>query len=62
MGAAVAQTAADMKGAADEEAADMTVAADVGAVATTKKGVVTAPQTHTPSDLTNALTRMLLTA
>ena len=58
----MAQTAADVKGAADKEAADMTVDADVGAVATTKTGVVTAPQTHTPSDLTNALTKMPLTA
>ena len=52
----MAQTAADV------EAADMTVAADMGAVAVTKTDVVTAPQTPTPSDLTNDLTKMPLTA
>ena len=61
-GAAVAQTAADVKGAADEEVADKTVAADMGAVAVTRTDVVTAPQTHTPSDQTNDLTKMPLTA
>ena len=58
----MALTAADVKGAADVEGADMTVAADMGAVAMTKTDVVTAPQTHTPSYLTNALTKMPLTA
>ena len=52
---AVALTTADVEGA------DMTVAADMGAVAMTKTDVVTAPQTHKPSDLTNAQTKMPLT-
>ena len=55
-------TAADVKGAAGVEAADRTVAADMGAVAMTRTDVVTAPQTHTPSDLTNAQTKTPLTA
>ena len=58
----VALTAADVKGEADVEGADTTVAADMGDVAMTKTDVVTPPQTHTPSDLTNALTKMPLTA
>ena len=58
----MALTAEDAKAAADVVGADMTVAADTGAVAITKTDVVTAPQTHTPSDLINALTRMPLTA
>ena len=58
----MALTAVDVKAAADVEGADMTVAADTGAVAMTKTDVLTAPQTHTPSDLTNALTKMPLTA
>ena len=58
----MALTVADVKGAADVEGADMTVAVDTGAVAVTKTEIVTAPQTHTPSDLTNALTKMPLTA
>ena len=58
----MALTAVDVKAAADVEGADMTVDADMGAVAMTKTDVVTAPQTHTPSDLTNALTKMPLTA
>ena len=58
----MALTAEDVKGAADVEAADMTVAADTGDVAMTETDVVTAPQTHTPSDLTNSLTKMPLTA
>ena len=41
---------------------DMTVAADTEAVAITKTDVVIAPQAHTPSGLTNALTKMPLTA
>ena len=60
--AAVALTAEDAKAAADAVGADMTVAAGTGAVAITKTDVVIAPQTHTPSDLTNALTKMPLTA
>ena len=58
----MALTAEDTKAAADVVGADMTVAADVGAVAMTKTDVVIAPQTHTPSDLTHALTKMPLTA
>ena len=58
----MALTAVDVKAAADVEGADMPVAADMGAVARTKTDVVTAPQTHTPSTPTNALTRTPLTA
>ena len=58
----MALTAEDAKAAADVVGADMTVAADTGAVAITKTDVVIAPQIHTPSDLTNALTKMPLTA
>ena len=58
----MALTAVDAKAAADVVGADMTVAADTGAVAITKTDVVTAPQTHTPSELKNALSNMLLTA
>ena len=58
----MALTAEDAKAAADVVGADMTVAVDTGAVAMTKTDVVIAPQTHTPSDLTNALTKMPLTA
>ena len=58
----MALTAVNVKAAADVVGADMTVAADTGAVVMTRTYVVTAPQTHTPSDLTNALTKMLLTA
>ena len=58
----MALTAVDAKAAAAVEAADMTVAADTGAVAMTKTDIVTTPQTHTPSDLTNALTKIPLTA
>ena len=58
----MALTAADVKGAADVEGADMTVDADTGAVVITKTDVMIAPQTHTPSGLTNALTKMPLTA
>ena len=58
----MALTAEDAKAAADVVGADMTVAADTGAMAMTKTDVVITPQTHTPSDLTNALTKMPLTA
>ena len=58
----MALTAEDAKAAADVVGADMIVAADTGAVEMTKTDVVIAPQTHTPSDLTNALTKMPLTA
>ena len=51
-----------MCAAVDVVGADMTVAADTGDVAITKTDVVTAPQAHTPSGVTNALTNMLLTA
>ena len=60
--AAVALTAEDAKAAADVVGADMTVAADTGAVAITKTDVVIATQAHTTSGLTNALTKMPLTA
>ena len=52
----------DAKAAADVVGADMTVAVDTGAVEITKTDVVIAPQAHTPSGLTNALTKMPLTA
>ena len=58
----MAMTAEDAKAAADVVGADMTMAADTGAVAITKTDVVIAPQTHIPSDLTNVLTKMPLTA
>ena len=58
----MALTAEDVKDAADVVGADMTVAADTGTVAITKTDVVIAPQAHTPSGLTNALTKMPLTA
>ena len=58
----MALTAEDAKAAADEVGTDMTVAAVTGAVAITKSDVVIAPQAHTPSDLKNTLTKMLLTA
>ena len=57
----MAMTAEDAKAAADVVGADMTVAADTGAVAITKTDVVIAYQAHTPSGLTNALTKMPLT-
>ena len=59
---AVALTAEDAKAAADVVGADMPVAADTGDVTISKTEVVIAPQAHTPSGLTNALTKMLLTA
>ena len=58
----MALTAEDAKAAADVVGANMTLAADTGAAAMTKTDVVTAPQKHTPSDLTNRLTKMPLTA
>ena len=58
----MALTAEDVKAGVDVVGADMTVAADTGAVAITKTDVVIAPQAHTPSGLTNALTKMPLTA
>ena len=60
--AAVALSAEDAKAAADVVGADMKVAADTRAVAITKTYVVIAPQAHTPSGLTNDLTKMPLTA
>ena len=58
----MALTAEDAKAVADVVDADMTVAADMGAAAITKTDVVITPQAHTPSGLTNALTKMPLTA
>ena len=46
----------------DVVGADMTVAADTGDVAMTVADVVIAPQAHTPSGPTNALTKKSLTA
>ena len=48
--------------AQDVVGADMTVAADTGAVAMTVADVVIAPQAHTPSGPTDALTKKPLTA
>ena len=58
----MALTTEDAKAAADVVGADMTVGADTGAVAITKTDIVIAPQAHTPSGLTNTLTKMPLTA
>ena len=58
----MALNAEDAKAAADVVGADMTVAAYTEAVAITKTDVMIAPQAHTPTDLPNALTKMLLTA
>ena len=59
---AVTLTTEDAKAAADVVGADMTVAVDTGAVAITSSDVVIAPQSHTPSGQTNALTKKPLTA
>ena len=58
----MALTAEDAKAAVDMVGADMTVAADTGAVAITKTDVGIAPQSHTPSGPTDALTKKPLTA
>ena len=58
----MALTAEDAKAVVDVVGTDMTVAAVTGAVAITKSDVVIAPQAHTPSGPTNALTKMPLTA
>ena len=58
----MALTVEDAKAAADVVGVYMTVAADTGAVEITKTDVVIAPQMHTHSGLTNALTKMPLTA
>ena len=58
----MALTAEDAKAAADVVGADMTVAADMGAVEITISDVVIAPQAHTTSGPTDALTKKLLTA
>ena len=58
----MALTAEDVKAAADVVGADMTVAAYTGGVAITKTDVMITPQAHTPTDLTNALTKIPLTA
>ena len=60
--AAVALTTVDTMAAPDVVGADMTVDSDMGAMAITKTDVVIAPQAHTPSGLTNALTKIPLTA
>ena len=58
----MALTAEDAKATADVVGADMTVAADTGAVEITISDVVIAPQAHTPSGPTDALTKKPLTA
>ena len=58
----MALTAVDALAAADVVGADMTVSVDTGAVAMTVADVVIAPQDHTPSAPTNALTKTPLTA
>ena len=58
----MALTAVDAMAAPDVVGADMTVAVDTGAVAMTVADVVIAPQAHTPSAPTNALTKTPLTA
>ena len=58
----MALTAEDAKATADVVGADMTVAADTGGVAITISEVVIAPQAHTPSGPTDALTKKPLTA
>ena len=46
----------------DAKAAADVVGAETGAVAITKSDIVIAPQAHTPSGPTNALTKKPLTA
>ena len=58
----MALTAEDAKAVVDVVGAEITVAAVTGAVVITKSDVVIAPQTHTPSGLTNDLTKKPLTA
>ena len=58
----MALTATDAMAAPDVVGADMTVAAETGAVVMTVADVVIAPQTHTPSSPTNALTKTPLAA
>ena len=58
----MALTVEDAKAAADVVGADMTVAMDTGAVEITVADVVIAPQAHTPSGPTDALTKKPLTA
>ena len=58
----MALTVVDAMAAPDVVGADMTVAADTGAVAITKSDIVIAPQAHTPSSPTDALTKKPLTA
>ena len=60
--AAVALTAVDAMAASDVVVTYMAVAADTGAVAMTVADVVIAPEAHTPSAPTNALTKTPLTA
>ena len=58
----MALTAVDAMAAPDVVGTVMTVAADTGSVSMTVVDVVIAPQAHTPSAQTNALTKMPLTA
>ena len=58
----MALTTVDAMAAPDVVGTDMTEAADTGAAAMTVVDVVIAPQAHTPSVPTNALTKTPLTA
>ena len=58
----MALTAVDAMAAPDVVGEDMTVDADTGAVEMTVADVVIAPQAHTPTVPTNALTKTPLTA
>ena len=58
----MALTAVDAMAAPDVVGADMKVAMDTGDVAMTVVDVVIAPQSHTPSGPTDALTKKPLTA
>ena len=58
----MALTAVDAMATVDVVGADMKVATDTGAVAITKSDVLIAPQAHTPSGPTDALTKKPLTA
>ena len=58
----MALIAEDAKAAADVVGANMTVAADTGPMEITNSDVVIAPQSHTPSVLTDSLIKKTLTA
>ena len=58
----MALTTEDAKAVADVVGNDMTVSADTGSVEITISDVVIAPQAHTPSCPTDALTKKPLTA